>query len=430
MARALVMLTDSFPFNVGEEFLEQEIDIVCEQFDKVLIIPMRTRSADAKQTRALPPNAVAVAPDPSVPLPWWATTVLRVPQVLMRAPSLYENCPLKDRTRALIDARFSANAVDLFNQVRKIISKEVLSQFDSVVFYAYWLHTPAAVGALMRKYLMAEPRRGVVVSRAHAYDVDEKDSRYGYIPARRFLLDELDHIYPISDYAARFLTKHGERRPGQIQVRRLGVPEVPPVHRTRSQTVSILSCSHMAPYKRIDLMTEAIGELERRGWNVRWQHIGESNPDRLAHARELADRLCPHSTVEFLGHRPNAEARQRYADPSITLFLNTSDGEGVPVTVMDALAAGLPVVATSAGGTAEVVHDGVNGVIVPVETNAAEIADAIEKVARADEAAYQRMCEAARQTWSEMSNARKQYEDFARHLAELSHEAARRGKLA
>lgn len=427
MARALVMLTDSFPFNVGEEFIEQEIDIVCAQFDKVLIIPMRTRSADAKQTRPLPANAVAVAPASSVPLPWWVTTVLRVPQVLRRSPSLYENCPAKNRTRALIDARFAANAVDLFNQARKIINKEMLSEFDSVVFYAYWLHTPAAVGALMRKYLMDAPRKGVVVSRAHAYDVDEKDSRYKYLPARRFLLDELDHVYPISDYAAQFLRNHGERRSGQIQVRRLGVPEVPVVCRERSQTVSILSCSHMAPYKRIDLMTEAIGELEKRGWDIHWQHVGESNPDRLAHARDLAARLCPNSTVEFLGHLPNSAARQRYTDPAITLFLNTSDGEGVPVSVMEAQAAGLPVVATSAGGTAEIVHDGINGVIVPVETAAGAIADAIEKVARADEAAYQRMCEQARQTWSEMSNARKQYEEFALHLSELSHEAARRG---
>ncbi|MCI7306397.1 MAG: glycosyltransferase [Trueperella sp.] len=430
MARALVMLTDNYPFNVGEEFIEQEIDVVCAQFDKVLIIPMRTRRADAKQTRALPANAVAVAPASSVPLPWWATTVLRVPQVLMRAPSLYENCPFKDRTRALIDARFSANAVDLFNQVRKIISKEVLSQFESVVFYAYWLHTPAAVGVLMRRYLMDDARKGVVVSRAHAYDVDERDSRYKYLPARRFLLDELDHIYPISNYAAQFLRDHGERRPGQIQVRRLGVPEVPVVDRKRSQTVSILSCSHMAPYKRIDLMTEAIGELEKRGWNVHWRHIGESNPDRLAHARELADRLCPRSTVEFLGHLPNAETRRRYSAPDITLFLNTSDGEGVPVSVMEAQAAGLPVVATAAGGTPEIVRHGVNGAVVPVQTSAAEIADAIEKVAGADDGAYQRMCEAARQTWSQMSNARRQYEDFAQHLAELSHEAARRARSA
>ena len=42
--RLLVMLTDTYPYDVGEEFIEQEIEQVCCQFDKVLIIPVRVRS--------------------------------------------------------------------------------------------------------------------------------------------------------------------------------------------------------------------------------------------------------------------------------------------------------------------------------------------------------------------------------------------------
>lgn len=422
--RALVMLTDTFPFSVGEEFIEQEIDLVCAEFDKVLIIPMRLRRPEVKQTRSIPENAVAIAPESSSVSDWRAVTVLRAPQGFLRARSLYENLPWQSSTRALIDARFAGNVFDLFAKVKRIISKERLSEFDSVVFYAYWLHTPAAIGALMRRHLLADPSRGVVVSRAHAYDVDEKDNRYGYLPARRFLLDELDEIYPISVYAESFLRKHGERRPGQFQVRRLGVPEVAPVTRPRGERISILSCSHMAPYKRIDLMIQAIGELERRGLDVHWTHIGESDPDRHAAARALVSETCPGSHVDFLGHIPNEGARRTYADPTFDIFLNTSDGEGVPVTIMEAQAAGLPVVATDAGGTAEIVHDGRNGAIVPVETTPAEIADAIERVALAGEEEYQAMSRAARQTWEKMSNAKELYSDFGEHLGKLSREAA------
>lgn len=423
--RALVMLTDTYPFNVGEEFIEQEIDLVCAEFDKVLIIPLRLRRPGANQTRSIPDNAVAIPPESSSISDWRAVTVLRAPQGILRARSLYENLPWQNSTRALIDSRFAGNVFDLFAKVKRIISKEKLSEFDSVVFYAYWLHTPAAIGALMRRHLLADPSRGVVVSRAHAYDVDEKDNRYGYLPARRFLLDELDEIYPISVYAESFLRKHGERRPGQFQVRRLGVPEVAPVARPRGERISILSCSHMAPYKRIDLMIQSIGELERRGIDVNWTHIGESDPDRQAAARALVSKTCRGSHVDFLGHIPNEEARRTYADSSFDIFLNTSEGEGVPVTIMEAQAAGLPVVATDAGGTAEIVHDGRNGAIVPVETTPAEIADAIVAVAQASDDRYRAMCDAARRTWSEMSNAITQYESFAAHLGHLSREAAR-----
>ncbi len=343
---------------------------------------------------------------------------------MLQARSLYENLPWKHFTRAALDARFAGNAFDLFAKTKRIITHDMLSEFDSVVFYAYWLHTPATVGALMRRHLMADPKRGVVVSRAHAYDVDDVDNRFGYLPARRFLLDELDEIYPISVYAESFLRKHGERRPGQFQIRRLGVPEVAPITRHRSERISILSCSHMAPYKRIDLMIQAIGELERRGIDVSWTHIGESDPDLRAAAQDLVAKTCPGSQVNLLGHLPNEETRRVYADPSFTVFLNTSDGEGVPVSVMDAQAAGLPVVATNAGGTAEIVHDGRNGAIVPVETTPAEIADAIERVAHADEEQYQALSRAARRTWEEMSNAKSVYTDFAKHLGELSRKAS------
>jgi glycosyltransferase involved in cell wall biosynthesis len=61
------------------------------------------------------------------------------------------------------------------------------------------------------------------------------------------------------------------------------------------------------------------------------------------------------------------------------LLALTSDAEGHPLVVLEALARGLPVVATSVGGIAETVRDGVNGFIAPVR-GIAEIADALTKL--------------------------------------------------
>ena len=74
------------------------------------------------------------------------------------------------------------------------------------------------------------------------------------------------------------------------------------------------------------------------------------------------------------------QVREYYATQDYSCFLNVSDGEGVPVSVMEAQAAGLPIVATTTGGTGEIVLDGVNGRLIPVNTTAAEIADAIESI--------------------------------------------------
>jgi glycosyltransferase involved in cell wall biosynthesis len=47
------------------------------------------------------------------------------------------------------------------------------------------------------------------------------------------------------------------------------------------------------------------------------------------------------------------------------LYANSSISEGVSITILEAMAAGIPVVATSAGGTPEVLADGLAGVLVP-----------------------------------------------------------------
>jgi glycosyltransferase involved in cell wall biosynthesis len=77
--------------------------------------------------------------------------------------------------------------------------------------------------------------------------------------------------------------------------------------------------------------------------------------------RDLAQRLDTRNRVRFLGHcedvRPVLEAADLFALPS--------HKEGLPNSVLEAMAMGLPVVATDAGGTGEIVGDGETGLLVP-----------------------------------------------------------------
>jgi glycosyltransferase involved in cell wall biosynthesis len=82
---------------------------------------------------------------------------------------------------------------------------------------------------------------------------------------------------------------------------------------------------------------------------------------------ELARTLGIHDRVTFLGQRPDVAALL----PGLDVFVMASFGEPFGLVTVEAMAAGVPVVATAAGGTLEIVDDGRTGVLVPVDDPAA-----------------------------------------------------------
>ena len=414
--RSLLLLTDAFPYEVGEEFLEQEIETLCAAYDDVVIVPMRL-SQGARQTRDLPANARCALLPASRLTDWRFHALLRAPQILLGRERMVETPPWKSPGRFGMDVRFAAIALSAYGRMRRLLPSLGLEGTGHLTIYSYWFFTGAALGGMLRRRELKR-RPVTVVSRAHAYDVDEADAPRGYIPSRSFVMRAVDRVYPISDYAAGFLRR---RFPGarNIEVRRLGVPPAPRHQRHRTDPLHLVSCSHMAPYKRVHLIVEAVAELERRGRRVRWTHIGENDVERLEAMRARSAELIDSTPVTFTGHLTNREVRELYAATDFACFLNCSDGEGVPVAVMEAQAAGMPVVATAAGGTGEIVHDGENGRLVPVDVTAAQVADAVESVMDLDDAQYAAMSAQAHATWARMSDAQRQYREFVDGLVAL-----------
>jgi glycosyltransferase involved in cell wall biosynthesis len=103
--------------------------------------------------------------------------------------------------------------------------------------------------------------------------------------------------------------------------------------------------------------------------------VGEG-PERTSIERIVQERnLAPY--VRLLGLRTDIPRLMQSAN----VFLLTSVSEGIPLTVIEAMASGLPIVATRVGGLAELVDDGLTGILVPAGDDAA-LADAILRLAR------------------------------------------------
>jgi glycosyltransferase involved in cell wall biosynthesis len=136
---------------------------------------------------------------------------------------------------------------------------------------------------------------------------------------------------------------------------------------------TIITVANLRPEKNHELLLRAAVELVRRFPDLRLQLVGDG-PQRAALAA-LAETLGLERHVEFLGHREDVPRLLAAAD----VFVLPSRSEALPNSVLEAMAAGLPVVAGAVGGLADVIEDGRTGALVGVDDPSA-LAAAVQRI--------------------------------------------------
>ncbi len=144
----------------------------------------------------------------------------------------------------------------------------------------------------------------------------------------------------------------------------------------------------MTGVKRTDDVLESLHRLRERGVDAVLLMVG-SGPDH-DHVEQRASALGIVRHCYFLGYQEDVSGWYQAFDALILPSAN----EGTPVVVIEALAAGCPVVATSVGGVPDVVREGVDGFLVPVG-DVEQLAERLARLAR-DPELRARMGEAGR----------------------------------
>jgi glycosyltransferase involved in cell wall biosynthesis len=122
---------------------------------------------------------------------------------------------------------------------------------------------------------------------------------------------------------------------------------------------------------------------------------------RQAELERMAARMLPTGCCRFLGNRADVADLHHVFDVSLLI----TEYEGLSNVVMEAMAAARPVVATNVEGCAELIDDGVNGLLVPPH-DAPALADAVARVLD-DEALARRLGEAGQRAMREQYSLRK-----------------------
>jgi glycosyltransferase involved in cell wall biosynthesis len=162
------------------------------------------------------------------------------------------------------------------------------------------------------------------------------------------------------------------------------------------QPLRMLTVARLVEKKGLPVLIDACRRLRDAGIEFRCDIIGKG---RLRPAlREQIKEAGLGKTVHLVGPKTQREVLRYYHAAYLYVLpcVVGSDGnrEGLPVSIVEALACGLPVITTPVTGIPEVVEDGKNGFLVP-SGDAVALADAITKVVE-DPALYQRLCDNAR----------------------------------
>ncbi|MEB3358505.1 MAG: glycosyltransferase [Synechococcales bacterium] len=130
-------------------------------------------------------------------------------------------------------------------------------------------------------------------------------------------------------------------------------------HRAGQQR--LLYVGRLAAAKGLPVLLESLARLAPRFPELRLTVVGDGG-DRPA-LEQLAQQLHLTDMVDFVGYQSQTTVRQYLQHTDV--FVLPSFAEGVPVSLMEAMAAGVPVVTTQIAGISELVTDGVSGYLVP-----------------------------------------------------------------
>lgn len=406
----LLLINTAYPFDYGETFLESEIEYY--DFEEVFIYPYPANKA-SKTNLPLNSNVTIIKNSKNI------TKIKKLlytfkcftdKEFYIEIQDMLKSKKFNLRTlKTLLSFMWAGEyyAHSLSKELKKIESKG-----NNIILYAYWMHITAFIAAKTKNEYKNIAIR--TICRCHRYDVYEYRHEKEYIPFRKYIFSNMDKICCISDDSRNYLTSKYPEFKEKLSVNRLGTKDYGFDYHEKHSPLSIVSCSWMRPVKRVMRILDAISQL---GCSVRWTHYGDG--EEFEGIKLKAENYISEKglfQVDFKGATPNSQVIEHYQRGEYDLFINVSESEGVPVSIMEAISFGIPVIATDVGGTNEIVINNKNGFLLEKDFEIVELVNAIRKINSMKKERYENMCISSRRIWEERCDASKNYSNFISEL--------------
>jgi colanic acid/amylovoran biosynthesis glycosyltransferase len=394
--KSLYLFTAKYPYSHIENFLEDEIHFLLEKFDKVYVVPS---DGYREYERQVPKRCVVYKPlvISRNRLTYLLKGAFSFKTVGLFAHDFFRGKVYQSKKKIKL---WRTAVLSLNNYLHHKTLKEIVKNLTpDDVCYFYW-------GTGINTISIIWKGKAHFISRFHGeWDLWEESSG-NYAPLRQEVAGALDKAVFIS---LKGETYFKERYPNcQTAFFPLGSQDYGISQAGKDENIlRIVSCSTVYPLKRVPLIFESLNVSKFT--KIEWTHIGGGS-----HFKELKEKVNAekndHLTINLLGNMTHDDVMNYYKNHHFDVFINLSTNEGVPVSIMEAISFGIPVIATNVGGTSEVVTKEV-GELVSANPTTAEVSTALFKV---NESSY-----LPREFWLTHYKSEVNYTAFAEMLGGL-----------
>lgn len=405
MMKNLIYITG----DITKTFFTNEIGYFCQNFDNVYVFAYK---GDPHQAQKLSEKY------------GFQYKLLNFRHLSIKSLKLYRNINQEEfvrtekHTRKLkgiheIKRKLYIDLYVLFLSIFYQYIQDVLDYGGDIYVYSFWLSRPAFIsGYLKYKYNLRN-----VVTRTHRYDLYEEENELNYLPFRRFITENIDTLYfssmdsfeyfykkkysPINKYPAYKLSYLGTEKSIWHKCKK------------NSDRLVVASCSAVIPRKRLDLIVNTIKYLsDFSEIPIHWIHIGGGN--QMREVTDLCREQLRDISYELIGNVQGSEIYEIYEKNNVDFFINMSDSEGIPVSVIEALSMGIPIIIRNVGGNLDAVTNGQNGIVINEEVTNSTCKLVARKILDlySNDSLYNQHSENAILTWQRKFDANKNIQEI------------------
>lgn len=243
------------------------------------------------------------------------------------------------------------------------------------IYYSYYANELALVLtlAIKRKHIKSYS------TRAHGRDViEDREPLTSKLPFQWLKYANVCNIYCVSRATQAYIQNLYPAIADKVNVSYLGTSDnsLGPLT-TNIGEYTIISVGRVRNVKRFYLIAEMLKSIQLP---IRWIHVGdvaEKDPTYMRFVESVkALNNNEFVRVEFFGYMENVDLLEFYQSNFIDVLINSSEFEGLPVSIQEAISFGIPCIATDVGGTSDIVNAS-TGVLLPKSFDPAEGAEVL-----------------------------------------------------